>query len=126
MDLAWLSLIALIAVVAISCTSRVNSGIVAIGLAWLVVVYGGDRLDPKLDFKVLAANFPGELFLTLLGVSLLFAQTEANGTLARVASAAQKLCRGNRGLIPVLFFLFAAVLGSIGPGNIAVAGLLAP
>lgn len=126
MDLAWLSLVALVVVVAVSCTSRVNSGIVAIGMAWLIVLCGGHLLDPKLDYKVLTANFPGELFLTLLGVSLLFAQTEANGTLALVASFAQRLCFGNRGLIPILFFCFAAGLGSIGPGNIAVAGMLAP
>jgi di/tricarboxylate transporter len=126
MDLAWLSLAALLVVVAISCTNRVNPGLVAIALAWGIVLYAGRQSDNKLDFKVLLGGFPAELFLTLLGVSLLFAQAEVNGTLARVASAAQSVCRGNRGMIPLMFFLFAAVLGSIGPGNIAVAGLVAP
>ncbi len=126
MDLAWLSLGALIAVVAISCTTRVNPGLVAIALAWCIVLYAGTRPENKIDLKVLIAGFPVDLFLTLLGVSLLFAQAEVNGTLARVASAAQRLCHGNRGLIPIMFFLFAAALGSVGPGNIAVAGLLAP
>jgi di/tricarboxylate transporter len=59
-------------------------------------------------------------------VSLLFAQAEANGTLVRVAAWAQRLCRGQRGLVPVMFFLLAAAIGTAGPGNIAVAGLLAP
>ena len=126
MDLAWLSLLALLAVVAISCTSRANPGIVAIALAWGIVLYAGVVTDKKFDLKILFAGFPADLFLTLLGVSLLFAQAEVNGTLARVAAAAQSLCRGNRGLIPILFFVFAAVLGSVGPGNIALAGLVAP
>ncbi len=126
MDLAWLSLAALLVVVAISCTNRVNPGVVAIALAWGIVLYTGLQSGNKLDLKVLFCGFPAELFLTLLGVSLLFAQAEVNGTLTRVAAAAQRLCRGNRGLIPVMFFLFAAALGSVGPGNIAVAGLVAP
>lgn len=126
MDLAWLSLLALIAVVAISCTSRVNPGVVAIALAWGLVLTFGEKNAPEFPLKALWANFPAELLLTLLGVSLLFAQAEVNGTLARVAAGAQSLCRGNRGLIPVMFFLFAFGLGSLGPGNIAVAGLLAP
>jgi di/tricarboxylate transporter len=126
MDLAWLSLIALIAVVVISCASRVNPGVVAIALAWMLVLGFGKQSESGFTVKSLWSNFPAELFLTLLGVSLLFAQAEVNGTLARVASGAQRLCRGNRGLIPVMFFLFAFGLGSAGPGNIAVAGLLAP
>lgn len=126
MDLAWLSLAALLVVVAISCTNRVNPGLVAIALAWGIVLYAGLQKENKLDLKVLLGGFPADLFLTLLGVSLLFAQAEVNGTLARVAAAAQSVCRGNRGLIPIMFFLFAAVLGSVGPGNIAVAGLVAP
>lgn len=126
MDLAWLSLFALIAVVAISCTSRVNPGVVAIALAWGLVLYFGEQNKPAFKIKELWSNFPAELLLTLLGVSLLFAQAEVNGTLSRVAAGAQSLCRSNRGLIPLMFFLFAFGLGSLGPGNIAVAGLLAP
>lgn len=126
MDLAWLSLFALIAVVAVSCTSRVNPGLMAIALAWGLVLYCGTWQEPTFEIKTLWSNFPAELLLTLLGVSLLFAQAEVNGTLARVAAGAQRLCRGNRALIPIMFFLFAFGLGSLGPGNIAVAGLLAP
>lgn len=133
MDLAWLSLAALLVVIAVSCTNRVNPGLAAIALAWCIVLYAGwqtaylkQPTANTLDLKVLLGGFPADLFLTLLGVSLLFAQAEVNGTLARVASAAQSLCCGNRGLIPLMFFLFTAVLGSVGPGNIAVAGLVAP
>jgi Na+/H+ antiporter NhaD/arsenite permease-like protein len=35
-------------------------------------------------------------------------------------------CRGNAGLIPVMFFFLGAGLASMGPGNIAAAALLAP
>jgi di/tricarboxylate transporter len=126
MDLAWLSLLALLIVVAISCTSRVNPGVAAIILAWLITWWFAPQFDVKLDDKILWAAFPSELFLTLLGVSLLFAQAEVNGTLHRVASGAEKLFGRRVALLPIFFFLLALTLGTVGPGNIAVAGLIAP
>jgi di/tricarboxylate transporter len=71
-------------------------------------------------------GFPSQLFLTLAGVTLLFALAEANGTLVRVTHHAVRVCRGNRGMIPVMFFLLAATIASMGPGNIATAALVAP
>jgi di/tricarboxylate transporter len=59
-------------------------------------------------------------------VTLLFALAQANGTLERLTHHAVRLCRGNCGTIPVMFFVLGAALSSIGPGNIATAALLAP
>ena len=133
MGLAWLTLAALAIVVAVSCVARVNAGVVAIVLAWLIVVgvsVAGkpplDIRDKPLDAKSVFSGFPAETFLTLLGVSLLFAQAEANGTLAQVAAAAQRLLHGRRAAMPWLFFGMALVIGTAGPGNIAAAGLVAP
>jgi di/tricarboxylate transporter len=126
MDLAWLSLIALVVVVVVSCTLRTNPGVVAIVFAWLIAFYAAPHFGQSLNLEILFAGFPTDLFLTLVGVSLLFTQAEANGTLARIARLTERLCRGNLGLIPVMFLLFALALGTVGPGNIAVAGLVAP
>lgn len=129
MTLAWLTLLALVVVVVLSCATRINPGLAAIVLAWLVVASSRWLPPPAgaaFDLKTLWAAFPSEIFLTLLGVSLLCAQAEANGTLARVADGAQWLARGQRGLLPFTFFALALVLGSLGPGNIAAAGLIAP
>src|SRR5262245_38423492 len=104
MDLAWLTLLALLVVVVVSCTTRVNPGVVAIVLAWAIVALAGPWFSASPGLKALWTAFPGELFLTLLGVSLLFSQAETNGTLARVAHIAQGLCGGNAGLLPILFF----------------------
>ena len=126
MDLAWLSLLALVAVVLVSCTTRVNPGIIAVALAGAIVMVAGPWFENQPDVKALLASFPGELFLTLLGVSLLFTQAEVNGTLARVAGILQQFCGGNAWLIPPMFFLLALGLGTAGPGNIAAAGIVAP
>jgi di/tricarboxylate transporter len=117
---AW-TLAALGAAVLLSCVTRLNVGLLSIALAWIIGVYA-----VGLPVKTVAAGFPVELFLTLTGVTLLFAQAGVNGTLQCVAQNAVRLCRGRAGLVPVLFFVLAAVLGSCGPGNIATTGLLAP
>ena len=121
MPLAELSLAALVVAIVVSCVSDVNVGFLAIALAWVVGVYLGG-----MSVGQLVAGFPAQLFLTLAGVTLLFAQAQVNGTLDRVAHHSVRLCRGNAGTIGVMFFVLALALASIGPGNIASAALVAP
>jgi len=121
LDLAWLSLLALFVAIIISCTTKLNVGVLSAALAWIIGVYfGGFKIDE------VAAGFPVQLFLTLVGVTMLFSQAHINGTLDKLAHKAVLGCRGNAGLIPVMFFFFGVCLASIGPGNIATAALLAP
>jgi di/tricarboxylate transporter len=121
MSLAWLSLGALFVAIVVSCFTRLNVGVLAVAFAWIVGVYfGGMRLDEVL------AGFPIQLFLTLVGVTMLFTQAQLNGTLDQVAHRSVRLCRGNTGLIPVTFFLLGLGIASIGPGNVATAAMLAP
>ena len=126
MDLAWISLAALLVVIVVSCTTTVNAGMLAIVLAWVIGVYVAPLCGKTIGMKGVVAGFPADLFLTLVGVTLLFTLAQANGTLDRVARSAVQSCRGNVGLIPVMFFFLAFGLASIGPGNIAAAALLAP
>jgi Na+/H+ antiporter NhaD/arsenite permease-like protein len=72
------------------------------------------------------SGFPIQLFLTLVGVTMLFTQAQLNGTLDQVAHRSVRLCRGNTGLIPVTFFLLGLGIASLGPGNVATAAMLAP
>ena len=121
MTLAQLSLASLVAAILVSCFSRLNVGILSLAFAWLIGVYvGGMSLNDVL------AGFPVQLFLTLAGVTLLFAQAQLNGTLDQLARRAAGLCGGNAGLIPVMFFVLAAAIASLGPGNVATAAMLAP
>jgi di/tricarboxylate transporter len=113
------SLLALLAAIALSCTSRINVGLLAIALAWLVGVYAG-------RVELVTAGFPSQLFLTLTGVTLLFALAEVNGTLTRVAMAALRLTRGHVALVPWMFFLIACAISSVGPGAVASVALVVP
>jgi Na+/H+ antiporter NhaD/arsenite permease-like protein len=120
-DPAVLSLIALAIVVAVSLTSRVNVGVLAVALATIVAV-----LVAKWKPAELAGAFPADLFLTLLGVSILFGAAQANGTLAAMAERIVWLSAGRSALLPILFFLFSAVFSALGPGAIAASALVAP
>lgn len=113
------SLLCLLAAIALSCTSRINVGLLAIALAWLVGMYAGRG-------ELVAAGFPTQLFLTLAGVTLLFALAEVNGTLHRVAMAALRLARGRVALVPWVFFLIACGISTVGPGAIASVALVVP
>jgi len=115
------SLIALLVAIALSLTSRINVGVIAMAFAWII----GTTLAALKPDQVIA-GFPASLFLTLAGVSLLFALAETNGTLERLANRAVRLARGNARAIPIVFFVSAFVLSSIGPGAISSVALLIP
>lgn len=121
MSIAWISLGALLVAIVLSMVSEVNVGVVSLALAWIVGVYVGG-----MKYNDVIGAFPVPLFITLVGVTLLFGIASVNGTLQRLAARAVSVCRGNAGLIPVMFFAVAVVLSSIGPGNIATTALLAP
>jgi di/tricarboxylate transporter len=120
-NLALLSIVAFAIAILLSCFTPVNVGLVSIAFAFLIGVgFGGMKVSE------VASGFPSGLFLVLVGVTLLFAQAKVNGTLDRIAKASVALARGNRGIIPLVFFGLAMVLASIGAGNIAATAMLAP
>ena len=121
MSLAVLSLCALILALALSSLSTVNVGFLAIVLAWLVGVYaGGQTVDQVI------AGFPTSLFLTLVGLTLLFSMAQVNGTLDRITHKAVRRAAGSPGVIPFVFFFLTNILASVGPGHIAATALMAP
>ncbi len=121
MNPALASLLALLLAIVLSMVSRINVGLVAIALAWIVGVFvAGMKADAVI------AGFPANLFLTLTGVTLLFACAETNGTLERLAHRAVQLVHGKRRLLPVLFFFIAFVISTVGPGAISSVALVIP
>jgi di/tricarboxylate transporter len=118
---AVLALLALVLAIGLSMTTRVNVGLLAIALAWAIGVYAAHM---KADAVI--AGFPSSLFITLAGVTFLFAIAKSNGTLDLLAHHATVLVRGNAGLLPIVFFALAFVLSTIGPGAVASVALVAP
>ncbi len=121
MSPALASLLALIVAIALSIATRINVGLIAIAFAWLIGVYLA-----KLGAESVMRGFPASLFLTLTGITLLFACAETNGTLERLAQRAVQLARGDARLLPAVFFLIACLVSSVGPGAISSVALIAP
>ena len=121
MDLAWISLGALIIAITLSMVTSVNVGVVSMAMAWVVGVYLGGMPVGKV-----VANFPIDLLINLVGITLLFGMANNNGTLGRIAARAVRTCRGNAGVIPIMLFFIALGLSSMGPGNIATTAIMAP
>jgi di/tricarboxylate transporter len=121
MNLAVLSLLALIVAILVSCFTAINVGFLSIALAFLI-----GHFAAGLKVAEILSGFPSSLFFTLVGVTLLFSQASVNGTLEKVAHRLVRLARGNQGVIPIVFFALALALGASGAGGIAAAALLAP
>jgi Na+/H+ antiporter NhaD/arsenite permease-like protein len=121
LDPAVLSLAALLVVIGVSLTSRINVGVLSLALAWLVaVIYAGWKPD------ALMAVFPSTLFVTLVGVTLLFSAADKNRTLNALTDRAVGIFGHRPAVLPWLFFLVAAVVSSVGPGAVAATALVAP
>lgn len=118
---AVLALLALILAIGLSMTAHVNVGLLSIALAWMIGVYAAGM---KPDAVI--AGFPASLFITLAGVTFLFAIAKSNGTLDLLANKASRLVRGNAGLLPIVFFVLAGTISTVGPGAIASVALVAP
>ncbi len=121
MNIALISLIGLCLAIIVSGVSRVNIGILAISLAWVIGYYLAG-----MKISAIVAGFPLSLATMLFGVTFLFSQAQQNGTLGNLAGRAIGLAGGHRGLVPLLFFLLPLVLATAGPGNIAAVALIAP
>lgn len=119
--LAWASIAALTIAIIISCVSALNVGFLSIAFAFVVgVLLGGVKISDLLR------GFPVSLFILLVGVSYLFALAEANGTLEKLALYFVRSVRGRVAYLPIMYFVIAFALSSIGPGCIPVTALLAP
>lgn len=121
MSLALVALLALVAALLVGAfRADLNVGLLAFAAAYPLGFAAG--LTPA----EVAALFPNQLVLTVLGVSLFFELVGENGTLARLTGGLLRLAQGDGRWLPVAFFGLAFGLSALGPGNIAAVALLAP
>jgi di/tricarboxylate transporter len=121
MSLAWISVAALVIAVTLSCTTSINVGVLSLAFAMIIGVFLAG-MEPSAVLE----GFPIDLLFMLLGVTLLFAIAETNGTLARVTARAVRLCRGRAAVLPIMFFFVGFALATIGAGATPASALLAP
>ena len=92
----WIAIIALVALFVVGTVLPINMGALAYVAAWFVGMYALD-----LDEKEIIAGVSGDLILTLIGVTYLFAIARNNGTVDLIVRTAVKGRRRPRGADPV-------------------------
>ena len=113
--------IVLLAVMFIIATALpINMGALALVGAFIIGLLS--HLSPKDIF----AGFPGDLFVTLVGITYLFAIAQNNGTVDWLVHKAVWLVRGRIAAIPWVMFTVAAVLTAVGAVSPAAVAIIAP
>ncbi len=120
MNPSILSLLGLVVSIVAGVLTKVNTGLLAIGMAFLTGMLAG--IDPK----EIVLSWPTNLFMMLFGMSLLFGISAANGTLNRVVEKSVNALKGHVRLLPLLIFIVTALMAAIGPGNIALVAMMMP
>ena len=96
---------------------------ISLGVFGFVGSFLVGNLMGGLSMKQIFTAFPADLFATIAGVSYLFAIVQQNGTIDIVTKGGLRLVKGNRGIVPWLFFLltaFVTVIGSTPPATVAI------
>ncbi|OBF30050.1 hypothetical protein A5724_24745 [Mycobacterium sp. ACS1612] len=118
MPLELIPILALIAMFVAATLLPINMGTLGFVAAFLV---GTLAVGMKTDDII--AGFPSELFLTLVGVTYLFAIAQNNGTVDLMVRGAVRLVRGRVAFIPWVMFGITGVLtalGALGPAAVAI------
>ncbi len=99
----------------------VNMGALAFVGAFLVGTLLG-----AMPAKTILMGFPADLFLTLVGITYLFAVAQNNGTIDWLVRLAVRAVGGRIAAIPWIMFGIAAVLTSVGAVSPAAVAIIAP
>lgn len=116
---AVISLIVLIAAIAVGYFSKLNTGLICIAVAMVLGHIVG------MADKAIIAGFGAKLFLQLMGVMFLFSIANENKALEGIAKRAVALAGKRTNLIPLICYFVALVLSAIGCGCVPVMSLMA-
>jgi Na+/H+ antiporter NhaD/arsenite permease-like protein len=117
----WVAILALVALFVVGTVLPINMGALAYVAAWLVGLY-----SLHLSEKEILAGISGDLVLTLIGVTYLFAIAKNNGTVDLIVSSAVKAVGGRVALIPWVMFAVTALLTAIGAASPAACAIIGP
>jgi di/tricarboxylate transporter len=116
-----ISIYALVAMFVIATIWPINMGVIAFVGAFLI-----GTLVAGLQAKGIMAGFPADLFLTLVGITFLFAQAQNNGTIDWLVRLALRAVGGRVAAIPWIMFGIAALLTAVGAVSPAAVAIIAP
>ena len=112
------SIIGLVVMFVIATALPINMGALGFALAFLI-----GTLSVGMTANAILAGFPGGLFVTLVGITYLFAIAQNNGTVDWLVHYAVRLVGGRIAAIPWMMFAVSALLtgiGAVSPGAVAI------
>lgn len=115
------TILGLAAMFVVATALPINMGALALAMAFLIgtAVVG-------MTANQIIAGFPGDLFVTLVGITYLFAIAQKNGTIDYLVHWAVRAVRGHVAAIPWVMFAVAAALTAVGAVSPAAVAILAP
>lgn len=99
----------------------INMGALGFALAFII-----GTLFVGMSANAILGGFPGDLFVTLVGITYLFAIAQNNGTIDWLVQAAVRAVRGRISAIPWVMFGVSALLTAIGAVSPAAVAIIAP
>ncbi|ONI75664.1 hypothetical protein BWI15_07470 [Kribbella sp. ALI-6-A] len=117
----WVAILALVALFVIGTLLPINMGALAYVAAWLVGMFSLD-----LSEREILGGVSGDLILTLIGVTYLFAIAKNNGTVDLIVRSAVRAVGGRVALIPWVMFAVTALLTAIGAASPAACAIIGP
>ena len=118
-SIALISLIILIACIAIGFVLKKNVGLIAILAAAIFGSVAG------YSDSAIIKGFSSSTFIMLLGVSLLCTIATNNGTLELAAKKFLRLTGGHVLFAPIIMYLIGYIVAAIGPGCVPALGIAA-
>jgi len=119
--IAIISLLSIVIAIAIGFWKNINVGLIALAFSLILGYYIGG-----IPINTIIGYWPLKLFFTTFGITLLFSIAKLNGTLEKISKFIIFQSRGRKILIPVIFYVLALLIASVGPGNISTSALLLP
>ena len=117
-----ISILVLVAIFVVATVLPINIGILGFVAAFVV----GSTLAGMDGETLLEDGFPDDLAVTLIGITLLFAMAQNNGTVDWLVRCAVAAVRGRVAAIPWVMFVVAGVLTSFGAVSAAAVAIIAP
>jgi len=99
----------------------INMGALGFAFAFLI-----GSIFVGMSANDILGGFPGDLFVTLVGITYLFGIAQNNGTIDWLVQACVRAVRGRISAIPWVMFGVAALLTSIGAVSPAAVAIIAP
>ena len=87
-----------------------------VGIVAFVVAMCLGHLWLGLSARDILQGFPTQMFILIVGVTLLLAIAERNGTIDWVVTSLLSLAKGRLYYLPILLFVTAFITSSLGPG----------